>query len=138
MDTLNQLQSQLDELRTQFASIGHLRPGTLAPYQRKCGKPNCHCAHPDHRGHPGWQLTRIVDSKNRCRGIPKSALEETRHQVAEYQRFMELVKQFTELNETLCEFRLRQRRDEKKTRSHTSRPSPARSSPRRRRRSKAC
>lgn len=115
MNVIEQLQSKLNGLRDQFATIGTMRPGTLARYHRKCGKPNCRCADPDHPGHPGWQLTSTIGSKPRCRGIPASALEQTQAQLSEYVRFQQLVTEFTNLSEQLCDQQLKALRNEKKT-----------------------
>ena len=110
MHDIKQLQSQIDQLRKDIVSVGPLRPGTIAPHNRKCGKPNCHCARSGDPGHRGWQLKKMVDARQRCRGIPKYALDETRRQVDEYARFMRLVSEFAELNEALCDLRLKQSR----------------------------
>ena len=115
MDRTEQIQSEIKYILSQFASLGDFRPGTLNERSTKCGKPNCHCAQPGDPGHIGWQLVRSVDGKSVCRGIPKSALDETRQQLAEHQRFLSLVKQFTEVNSSLCDQRLKNRLQEKKT-----------------------
>lgn len=61
LDTLLQ---QRDQLKSQLAAIGDLRPGSLVPRFRKCGKPSCHCAKRGDPGHgPSYSLTRPVESK---------------------------------------------------------------------------
>ena len=112
-NNIEQLESQRDELRVKLASVGDFRPGSLSSHYRKCGKPNCHCAQPGNSGHDGWQLTSIIDSTPRCRSIPKHALETTRCQIAEHARFLDLIKQYTKLNEQLCDLRLKAERSEK-------------------------
>ena len=44
------LERQHAHLRSQFASIGEMRSGSLTERFRPCGKPRCHCAKP---GDPG-------------------------------------------------------------------------------------
>lgn len=115
MNSIDQLNEQLNELRHQIASVDLFRPGTLSSHLRKCGNPHCQCAQPGGRKHPGWQLTRKVDGKSRCRSIPQSKLEEVRSQLKEHERFQSLIKQFTELNDALCDALLKTQRAEKKT-----------------------
>ena len=75
--------------------------------RRKCGKPNCACAAPDHPGHgPQYNLTRKVDGRTRARHLrPGPELDKARREVAEYQRFRDLVGQVTEANEAICDAR---------------------------------
>lgn len=93
-----------DEIREELASVGDLRPGSLVGRYRKCGKPNCHCATDDGGGHgPSWSLTRQVGGKTVTRIIPASAVERTREQIAEYQRFKKLAGELVEVSEAICE-----------------------------------
>ena len=53
------LERQHAHLRSQFASIGEMRSGSLTERFRPCGKPRCHCAKPGDPGHgPVLSLTR--------------------------------------------------------------------------------
>ena len=115
MDRTKQLDSKAQQILSQIGELGVFRSGTLNERRTRCGKSNCHCAQDDDPGHIGWQLVRSVNGKPVCRGIPKSELEQTRQQLAEHQRFMELVKQFIEINESLCDQQLKQRSAQKKT-----------------------
>ena len=109
MDTIEQIESQSNELARQIASVGEFRPGNLCPHNRKCGNPKSQCARPDGTLHHGWALTRKVRRKTRCRSIPEFALNNTRRQVDEYKHFLDLVSRFTEVNEMLCDRRLKLR-----------------------------
>ena len=42
---LHAVQQQLQELRPTFLGRAPLLPGCLDTLRRRCGKPNCHCAH---------------------------------------------------------------------------------------------
>jgi hypothetical protein len=54
-----------DEIKAELAQLGDMRPGSLTPRFRKCGKPNCHCASEKSPGHgPSWSLTRGVQGKS--------------------------------------------------------------------------
>lgn len=117
---LESLQRIRDQLRTKLAQVGDMQPGSLVRRHRKCGKPTCRCARKDDPGHEDWIITRAAGKKTVTRSIPKSALEETRQQIAEYRRFRELVKQFTEINSSICEAKLKARREEERGKKNTS------------------
>jgi hypothetical protein len=132
------LEQERDRLRASLVSVGDLRPGSLVQRQHRCGKPGCHCARKDSPGHgPSWVLTRAVAGKTVTRGIPAgAAVQQTRQQVEEYHRFRSLVQQFIEVNEKLCDARLRQARTASMAgaeKGGSGRRSGKRSSPRSRR-----
>jgi hypothetical protein len=49
--TVESLEQRKKDLYQQLASLGEFRRGTLSVNYRRCGKPNCACARPDHPGH---------------------------------------------------------------------------------------
>jgi hypothetical protein len=107
--TIEVLLLRRDHLRAQLSAIGDMRPGSLAERYRKCGKPSCHCARKGSPGHgPSYSVTHPVKGKTVTRIIPAGpAVERTRHQIAEYQRFRALVQEFVAVNEQLCDLELR-------------------------------
>jgi hypothetical protein len=106
-DELPELERRRAELYRELSRVGDFRPGSLNEVRRKCGKPNCACAAPGHPGHgPQYNLTRKVDGRTRARHLrPGPELDKTRREVAEYQRFRDLVGQVTEVNEAICDAR---------------------------------
>lgn len=109
--TIAELEKRREELRGRLAATGEMRPGSLTGRLRRCGKPNCHCAREGAAGHgPSWSLTRVVGGKTVTRIIPKSAVELTRQQIAEYRAFRDLSRELIEVNERLCDARLRAQR----------------------------
>ena len=107
---LQQLLTRNQALKSQLAAIQEMRPGSLMERYRKCGKPNCHCAKRGARRHgPDWILTREVRGKTITKTIPPGpAVQQTRSQIQEYRHFRELVRQLVEVNEQICEIRLKQ------------------------------
>lgn len=104
LEDRERLETRRAQLRAELASIGDLRPGSLVGRYRKCGKPNCHCASDRGGGHgPSWSLTWKVDGKTMTRIIPADAVEQTRGQIAEYQRLRRLTRELIEVSERLCE-----------------------------------
>jgi hypothetical protein len=52
---------ELDLRRKLISQAGDFPRGSLNAVWRKCGKPNCACVQPGHRGHgPQWNLTRRI------------------------------------------------------------------------------
>ena len=108
---LQALEARRGELRQQLVSVDDLRPGSLVARYRQCGKPNCHCATAESRGHgPIWSLTRHVGGKTVTRIIAPDAVEQTRAQLAECQRFRRLSRELIEVSDALCQTRLLVRR----------------------------
>jgi len=106
-DGLAELERRRAELYQELGQVGDFRRGSLNEVRRKCGKPNCACAAPGHPGHgPQYNLTRRVDGRTRAVHLrPGPELEKIRREVAEYERFKDLVGQVTEVNEAICEAR---------------------------------
>jgi Family of unknown function (DUF6788) len=106
-DELAELERRRAELYAELARVGDFRRGSLNEVRRKCGKPNCACAAPGHPGHgPQWNLTRKAEGRTRTVHLrPGPELEKARREVAEYERFRDLVARLTEVNETICSAR---------------------------------
>ena len=106
-DELAGLERQRAELYAELGRLGDFRRGSLNEVRRKCGKPNCACAAPGHPGHgPQWNLTRKADGRTRTVHLrPGPELDKARREVAEYERFRDLVGQVTEVNEAICQAR---------------------------------
>lgn len=106
-DELAELERRRAELYEQLGRVGDFRRGSLNEVRRKCGKPNCACAAPGHPGHgPQWNLTRTVEGRTRAVHLrPGPELDKARREVAQYERFRDLVGQVTEVNEAICAVR---------------------------------
>jgi hypothetical protein len=106
---LDALALRRDQLKSQLAQIGEMRPGSLVARFRKCGKASCRCAKKGAQGHgPSYSLTHPVAGKTVTRIIPAGpAVEQTRHQLEEYHRFRELIQQLVAVSEQICDWQLR-------------------------------
>ena len=106
-DELADLERRREELYRELAQVRDFRRGSLNEVRRKCGKPNCACAAPGHRGHgPQWNLTRTAGGRTRAVHLkPGPELDKARREVAEYERFRDLVGRVTEVNEAICQAR---------------------------------
>jgi hypothetical protein len=103
-DELAGLERRRADLYAELGQVGDFRRGSLNEAWRKCGKPNCACAAPGHPGHgPQWNLTRKAEGRTRTVHLrPGPELDKARREVAEYERFRDLVGQVTEVNEAIC------------------------------------
>ena len=84
--------------RSRLAQLAHnhwfLR-GTLSVRTRKCGKPNCRCAHGEL--HSSLYLVQSHDGKPRQVCIPKSWEDRIRQAVNDYQEMQRLIEEVSEL-----------------------------------------
>jgi hypothetical protein len=104
--SLEKLESLRDNLRRQLIEIGDLRPGTVYPSYRKCGKKNCACAKASHPGHLQYLRTTAKGGKNRAQALHMGPeLEKAMKEAENYQRFVKLCRELVETNERICELR---------------------------------
>jgi hypothetical protein len=106
-DELARLESRRGDVLAELTQVGDFRRGSLSAVFRKCGKPNCACAAPGHRGHgPQWNLTRKEGSRTVTLHLkPGPELDKVRREVAEYKRFRDLCDQLAEVSEEICALR---------------------------------
>ncbi len=98
------LERRRAELFAVISQVGDFRRGALNAVWRKCGKPGCACAQPGHRGHgPQYNLTRRIGGKTvNVHLKPGPELEKAGREVAEHQRFADLVAEVSEVSEAIC------------------------------------
>ena len=106
--SLPELEAERDRLYAQLSAVGDFRRGSVSENYRKCGKPNCACAQPDHPGHgPRFLWTRSA----RGREAPSAGswrpaeVEKVRREVARHAEFAAISEQIAEVNEKICEAR---------------------------------
>ena len=101
------LERRRAELLALISGVGDFRRGALNAVWRKCGKPNCACAQPGHRGHgPQWNLTRRIGGKTvNVHLRPGPELDKAQREVAEHQRFADLVEEVSQVSEAICAVR---------------------------------
>ena len=109
LSTLHELEITRERLKEQIGQIGDMRLGTLSESYRKCGKPTCHCAREGDLKHGPFYLLyrRGKDQRAIGNAIPAKYVEKTRGQVEECHRFRELCREYLEINEQICDLKLR-------------------------------
>lgn len=118
------LVGERDAIKARIMQLGDMRAGSLVPRYRKCGKPNCHCARDGSKGHgPSWSLTRAKHGKTQTRVIPEGpALVAVKEQLAEYRLFRELIRELVDVNERICDAKLKSSKAEATAKKGASNP----------------
>jgi hypothetical protein len=105
--SLPELEAARDRLYAQLAAVGDFRRGSVSENYRRCGKPNCACAQPDHPGHgPRFLWTRAARGRGTVgRQLAAGEVEKVRREVARHAQFTAISEQIAEVNEKICEAR---------------------------------
>jgi hypothetical protein len=105
--SLEELEAERDRLYAELAAMGDFRRGSVSENWRKCGKPNCACAAPDHPGHgPRFLWTRSAGARTTVgRQLAAAEVGKVRAEVARHREFTAISEQIAEVNEKICEAR---------------------------------
>jgi len=105
--SIPELEAERDRLYAQLAAVGDFRRGSVSENYRKCGKPNCACAAPDHPGHgPRFLRTRTARGRGTIgRQLAAGEVEKVRREVARHAEFTAISEQIAEVSEKICEAR---------------------------------
>ena len=105
--SLPELEAERVRLYAQLSVVGDFRRGSVSENWRKCGKPNCACAAPDHPGHgPRFLWTRTARGRGTVgRQLAAREVEKVRREVARHGEFAAISEQIAEVNEKICEAR---------------------------------
>ena len=105
--SLAELEAERERLYAQLAAVGDFRRGSVSENWRKCGKPNCACAAPDHRGHgPRFLWTRSAGARKTVgRQLAAAEVGKVRREVARHGEFTAISEQIAQVNEKICEAR---------------------------------
>jgi hypothetical protein len=105
--SLEDLERQRAHLYDELAATGDFRRGSISENYRRCGKPNCACAQPDHPGHgPRYLWTRTVAGRGtKGRQLSAEEVDKVRAELTNYHRFAAVSEQIVVVNEAICEAR---------------------------------
>lgn len=125
LDSLTTLESRRSEVLSSISRLRDMRPGSIVRAVRRCGKPTCHCAQPDDRGHgPSLRLTYKRRGKTVTEALPDSlSVRKTEQEIAEFRHFRQLSEELVEVNEQIC--RLRPASDALRHEQEKKRPTPS-------------
>jgi hypothetical protein len=105
--SLAELEAERDRLFARLSAVGDFRRGSVSENYRKCGKPNCACAQPGHRGHgPRFLWTRAARGRGTVgRQLAAAEVGKVRREVARHAEFAAISEQIAEVSEKICEAR---------------------------------
>ena len=105
--SLPELEAERNRLYAQLSGVGDFRRGSVSENWRRCGKPNCACATPDHPGHgPRFLWTRTARGRGTVgRQLAAGEVEKVRREVARHAEFTSISERIAEVNEKICEVR---------------------------------
>lgn len=106
-DNLKALEAQRARLFQRLQALGDFRPGTISVNYRKCGRKNCVCARPGHRGHgPQFLWNTTQGGKSRAQSLRLGPeLAKARKEVENHAEFLGLCRELVAVNELICRFR---------------------------------
>ena len=105
--SLAELEAERDRLYAQLSRVGDFRRGSVSENWRRCGKPNCACAAPDHPGHgPSSLWTPSASHRGTCwLQLAAAEVDKVRAEVARHAEFTAIAGRIAEVNEKICEAR---------------------------------
>jgi hypothetical protein len=106
-ESLKRLESKRKALYRRLEDLGDFRRGTIATNYRKCGKRNCACADPEHRGHgPQYLWSTTIKGRSYAKSLKLGPeLQKYLEETDSYRVFTKLSKEILQVNEDLCDMR---------------------------------
>jgi len=102
------IRRMLDSRVRQMTARKPLLAASLVSFERRCGKPGCHCASGEK--HDGHQLTYKVRGKTRTVYVPIDLTEEVRAWIDEHRRLKCLIQEISQLTLALVRSHVRERK----------------------------
>jgi hypothetical protein len=104
-DRLIQLELKRKLLFKKLRKLGNFRRGTIAVRYRKCGKKNCTCTKPGHKGHgPYYEWTTTINKKSYAKNLKLGPqLQKYKEETENYLTFNKLYSEIIEVNEEICD-----------------------------------
>lgn len=105
-EDIEKLERRRDELYSKLAEVGDFRRGIISLNYRKCGKKNCACAAVGNPGHPQYLWNTTIKGKSYAKNLKVGPeLQKYMDEIGNHDRFENLRKEITEVNEMICNIR---------------------------------
>ena len=106
-ETLVECEQKRTALMDSLKELADFRRGTITANYRKCGKANCACAQPGHRGHgPQYLWSATIKGKSYAKNIKLGPeMQKYEEETARHRRFVELCDEIVRINERICDLR---------------------------------
>jgi Family of unknown function (DUF6788) len=104
-DQIKKLKQKKAGLHKKLEQLGTFRRGTISINYRKCGKKNCACAKPGHKGHgPQYLWSTTVKGKSYAKNLKIGPeLQKYITETENYRIFVDLCDKIIKVNQELCE-----------------------------------
>jgi hypothetical protein len=104
-DQIKKLRQKKAALHKKLSQLGAFRRGTISINYRKCGKKNCVCAKPDHKGHgPQYLWSTTVKGKSYAKNLKIGPeLQKYITETENYRIFVDLCDKIIKVNQKLCD-----------------------------------
>jgi hypothetical protein len=101
-------EEQIQRIKTELASLGDMRPGSLSKQFNVCGKAGCRCKDPQNpqRHGPYYQLSWVHRGKSTTQFIRRPFLAQVRAEIGTYNRFRKLTDQWVNLSLRIAQAKL--------------------------------
>jgi len=106
--SIQQIERRIQQIKTQLATLGDMRPGSLSQQYNVCGKPGCRCkdpAHPKRHG-PYYQLSWVHQGKSTTQFIRRPWVPQVKAQLVTFKRFRKLTEEWIALALALAKLKL--------------------------------
>ena len=91
------LQKRIEQIKTELAALGALRPGTLTQQYNVCGTPGCRCKEdPAQRHGPYHQLSYTWQGRSRSEFVREQELTRVQEQLRNYTQLRALVNEWVD------------------------------------------
>jgi hypothetical protein len=106
-ETLERLEAQRKSLYRKLEELGDFRRGIISVNYRKCGKKNCACAKPGHRGHgPQYLWNTTIKGKSYAKSVKWGPeLKKYMEEIRRYREFLKLCEELVLINERISDLR---------------------------------
>lgn len=104
-DQIKELEIERAALHEDLARIGIFRRGTISMNYRKCGKKNCVCAQPGHKGHgPQYLWSATIEGKSYAKNLKLGPeLQKYITETDNYRIFVDLCDKIIKVNQEICD-----------------------------------
>ena len=106
---MRSLETQIQRIKHELATLGDIRSGTLSQQFNVCGKPHCRCkADPPNRHGPYFQISYTWQGRSHTQFVRRDDLPIVEQQVQNYARLRELLDEWIEAGIALSLLRIKQ------------------------------
>ena len=104
---IENLQRQIERIKTKLTRIGEMRPGSLSKQHNICGNPTCRCKdknNPKKHG-PYYQISYTHKGKSKTEFVRKGMEKQVKKELKNYREFKQLTGEWVDLSLEIARLR---------------------------------